>query len=164
MLIVSFLHQKDKHTMILSHVSGMRQSCQFWLWAPRWLWKNLLWWQGHLERYTVLFLRGWEASRQASVHPWDVPSTASVLLDKLFHSSPKTICSACCPDLEQGEEMGWTTSVVTQKWTEEGTVFYVRWLPSWDEGTVDVNSFNFLLYVVFWPRNYQRNGSNTQFH
>lgn len=31
------------------------------------------------------------------------PQYSSVLLDKVFHSVPKTICCACCPDLEQGE-------------------------------------------------------------
>lgn len=107
--------------MIFVHVSGMRQSCQsqfFWLWAPNWRGKNLLQWQGHLESHTVLFFQGWEASRKESVHTWDVPSIASVLLDKVFHSSPKTICSACCPDLKQGEGMGCTISVVTERWIE----------------------------------------------
>lgn len=140
----------------LSHASGMRLSCQshfFWLWALSWLWKKLLWWQGHWESYTVFFLQGWEASRQASVHTWDVPSTASLLLDKVFHSSSKTICSAYCPDLEQGEEMGCTISVVTQKCIEgEQSPMWGHWPLSWRYCRCELFQFSVMCSVLTQER------------
>lgn len=102
---MSFLHQKDKHTM--NFVPCFRNKAVlpvlFILNSQMTVGKTTVMVRASGKLHCVVPSGVGSFKTGISSYMSTNPSTSSVLLDKVFHSVPKTMCCACCPDLEQGE-------------------------------------------------------------